>query len=45
MKLMSKAEEETNFNREDLFEHYKTEQLSIEQTKDAINILKKKLGE
>ena len=45
MKLMSRAEEETDFNREDLFEHYGTTQLSIEQTKDAINILKKKLGE
>ena len=45
MKLMKEAEEKTDFNREDLYEHYGTMQLSIEQTKDAINILKKKVGE
>ncbi len=45
MKLMKRAEEETDFNREDMFEHYKTERLTIDQTKEAIEILKKKLGE
>ena len=45
MKLMQRAEEETDFNREDMFEHYKTDRLTIDQTKEAIAILKKKLGE
>jgi hypothetical protein len=45
VKLMSKAEDETDFNREDLYNHYETKSLSIEQTKEAIKILKKKLGE
>ena len=45
VKLMGKAEEETDFNREDLYNHYETKNLSIEQTKEAIKILKKKLGE
>jgi hypothetical protein len=45
VKLMSKAEEKTDFNREDLYNHYETKSLSIEQTKEAIAILKKKLGE
>ena len=45
IKLMKKAEEETDFNREDMFKHYGTDALDIEQTKEAIQILKKKLGE
>lgn len=45
LKLMKDAEEKTDFNREDLYNHYGTMKLSIEQTKDAINILRKKLGE
>ena len=45
VKLMSKAEAETDFNREDLYAHYDTKSLSIDQTKEAIAILKKKIGE
>lgn len=45
MKLMQRAEEETDFNRDTMFEHYGTKYLTIEQTKEAIKVLKKKLGE
>lgn len=44
-KLMSKAEDKTDFNRQDLFDYYDTQKLTLEQTKEAINILRKKIGE
>ena len=45
MKLLKQVEEQTDFNREEMFEHYGTDRLSIDQTKEAIKVLKKKLGE
>lgn len=45
LKLIRRAEEETDFNRESLYEHYGTEILNIKQTKEAIAILKNRLGE
>lgn len=44
-KLMSKAEDKTDFDRQDLFDYYDTQKLTLEQTKEAINILRKKIGE
>ena len=45
LKLMKEAEEKTDFNREDLYDHYGTMNLNLDQTKEAIAILETKLGE
>lgn len=45
-KLMKKLEEKDGqWDRQDLYDYYNTNSLTIEQTKEAITILKKKLGE
>ena len=45
LKLIKRAEDETDFNREKLYEHYGTMNLNINQTKDAIALLETRLGE
>ena len=44
-KLASKLEDTTDWNRDSVFEHYGTQQLNLDQYKEAIEIIKKKLGE
>lgn len=46
VKLMSELEKkDEQWNRQDLYDYYDTTKLTIDQTKEAIAILKKKLGE
>lgn len=46
VKLMNKLEEkEEQWSRQDLYDYYDTTKLTLEQTKEAILILRKKLGE